>query len=85
MSENALKSSHLTTGGNRSKKGDHTPVQGLEPFDGIGPHAAIGAFGADLSAPEDRQQRFEDVPVIAMLVDVEDRLELPTSVPVHHR
>ena len=49
-----------------------------ERVDCIRQHAASGALGADPSATENGCERFEHSSMPLMLVDVEDRVQLPT-------
>lgn len=47
--------------------------------DCVGQHAALRPLGADKATAEERDQCFEHRPMRAVLVDVEDRLDLPAT------
>ena len=50
-----------------------------------GQNTAPWAFRTNSPAAQGRDHRFENLSMVLVLVDVEDRLKLPTPMSVHHR
>jgi hypothetical protein len=67
------------------KERQNRPLQVPKRLDCESQDTAPWAFRANSPAAEGRNHRFEYLSMVLMLVDLEDRLELPTPVPVHHR
>jgi hypothetical protein len=54
-------------------------------LDRIGQDAAPRAVRANSPAAEGRNHRFENLSMVLVLVDMEERLQLPAAMPEHHR
>ena len=63
----------------------HCCLQLTQSVDSKCPNTAVGTFGANSPTAEDRNHGLENISMIVVLVDVEDRLELPPAVSPHHR
>src|SRR4051812_41897644 len=61
------------------EEGQHRCLDLAERIDRVGPHAALGSLGPQPAGTEERDESFEHISMILMLVDVEDGMELPAT------
>jgi hypothetical protein len=67
------------------EEGQNCAFQAPESVDSNRQDAAVRTLGAHAPTAEDWSHRLENISMVAVLVDVEHRLELPPAVPTHHR
>jgi hypothetical protein len=85
MAANARTSHSFTMRGCSSKKGRHSGLQIPERLDRVGQDTAPRALRTNSSAAKGRDHRFENLSMILVLIDLEDRRSLPPAMSVHHR